>query len=484
MTYATIPPHTPLFHARRDANEPESPEWLAFDPQMSLGIMFGGYWQSFLRIYSNPKQLGPLLYLDGMSAALTNSGTLDLQDILIYGSVQKSGQWDEYGRAKQLCAWGVTAGVKGFVRTNAGFELLWCNFTEGISLTNHLNTTDWWQEIYGEPVAAPPWGFPRRPGGSPTARVAPEREPPAGPPTMRPHWPCNDTATCRPPTHGGGRSPFADITAWEWLRSATEVYSGNGEARIHLDSGRLVTAYGRDSLPFESQDMSQHRLQNMTTEEARRFKADVLDILSDIRTSGVDWRGLSDTIATRYGRRLPEIHKFLSNGTRPAVNKARLVVSGLLMPFSRLNATFPENLHLCTHGFTSLITFADVNRHELELWRAILEVNSAICTFLLNFHTTFRILPPINKPASPIPSSDLKNPPDPQQWADRLRELMDRLDWKMWVKCEEECAWDQICYLPIWPIGRRIFRWPGQGGGDGDNNETYPRCVDMDWYYS
>jgi hypothetical protein len=37
FTYAVIPAHTPLYHARKTSETPNSPEWFAFDYQMSLG---------------------------------------------------------------------------------------------------------------------------------------------------------------------------------------------------------------------------------------------------------------------------------------------------------------------------------------------------------------------------------------------------------------------------------------------------------------
>lgn len=81
-----------------------------------------------------------ILYFDGMSAALGSSGTLDSQNVFLYGKVVDDG-WGphrpgspgsgslrgpldgEYKRANELCEWlnGLGEGlVEGFVRMNTG----------------------------------------------------------------------------------------------------------------------------------------------------------------------------------------------------------------------------------------------------------------------------------------------------------------------------------------------------------------------------
>jgi hypothetical protein len=54
-----------------------------------------------------------------------------------------------------------------------------------------------------------------------------------------------------------------------------------------------------------------------------------------------------------------------------------------------------------------------------------------------------------------------------QRWKDGIEELMAWLGWAdAWVRCDKTCAWDEKCYIPIWPLmGRRGFGRPP--GGDG-----------------
>lgn len=118
-------PFTLLYHARQDALLPPSPEWLAWDVEMSYAIMVPRGGPTHLLTY---RTTGParIIYLDGMSAAW-GPGWLDSQHMFIYG-MSKNGNkniswWDwmdDYGRAAKLCEWAKSRDVEGFVRMNAG----------------------------------------------------------------------------------------------------------------------------------------------------------------------------------------------------------------------------------------------------------------------------------------------------------------------------------------------------------------------------
>lgn len=127
---AIIRAHTPLYHARHeDRPTPPSPEWLAFDPEMSYAIsehfpLFGAYTitilrgllctvagtsssDTFLWTYTASRDLR-VLYFDGMSAALGDTGMLDTQEVLLArrgGVVGGRGWFDDYERLRSLCVW-------------------------------------------------------------------------------------------------------------------------------------------------------------------------------------------------------------------------------------------------------------------------------------------------------------------------------------------------------------------------------------------
>lgn len=156
-----IPAYTLLHHGLLspvDADpEPPSPEWLAFDLEMSYGIM-GSARDSFLLTYQTTRPVRAL-YFDGESAALMGLGQLDTQMLLLFGNVSGPGPGgrggfggglgDEYLRAHGLCDWLEAAGLRGrgwgfegVVRMNAGFELIWCDFVSpSLRLVSRMNVT-------------------------------------------------------------------------------------------------------------------------------------------------------------------------------------------------------------------------------------------------------------------------------------------------------------------------------------------------------
>ncbi|TFY52639.1 hypothetical protein EVJ58_g9898 [Rhodofomes roseus] len=69
-------------------------------------------------------------------------------------------------------------------------------------------------------------------------------------------------------------------------------------------------------------------------------------------------------------------------------------------------------------------------------------------------------------------------------WEDRVVALMEWLDWTEWLRCDQVCASDSVCSMPLWPVsmwmglGGGMPRRPGGGRDDSDNPEVWkPRCV-------
>lgn len=121
----TLEPFTLLYHARRDPDFPLAEEWFAFDPEMSYGIM-GGRGLTYMLTYQTLRP-AKVVYFDGMSAALSDSGWLDTQEVLLSGKSkgdssprEGGGVFGEDRRLTELCKWVRRFGVEGIVRMNAG----------------------------------------------------------------------------------------------------------------------------------------------------------------------------------------------------------------------------------------------------------------------------------------------------------------------------------------------------------------------------
>ncbi|KZV87034.1 hypothetical protein EXIGLDRAFT_724178, partial [Exidia glandulosa HHB12029] len=445
---------------------------------MSYAIMGPRGGQTFMRTYRSARTLGPLLYIDGMSAALTSTGSLDSQDILLYGHVTETRQFDEYTRAARLCEWGKSLGlgVEGFVRQNAGFELLWCDWTKGIELVQNSNVTHWLEDL-GEPSGGgwpappdapypPPEGEPpydthdghasllavdllasRSPNSSITVDTTPWND--RGPPDESPYPPGRPGSGFprRRPPYGGpyygwNQSPFSAYSSWEWLRSATSVYSGVGEMRVQLAFGSFVTCYGRSGLSLPSLKTSTHRLTNSSLEHStalqiRNDVADAVAAYSAGELTGIDWRAVTDQIVNHYGRRLPELHALLLNGTDAAPKQTKYLLASLLIPTYVPSQNKTENVDLCTrtftHGMDHLVAHAP---RERKILAAIGTVQREICETLLSLRADI-FSPTIRRHG---------------EHAQQVMNLMVRLDWHLWTRCDDECGWGQVCYIPIWPV--------------------------------
>jgi hypothetical protein len=90
----------------------------------------------WLHTYSTNSDLR-LLYIDGMSAGKSEKGTLDSQDYLLLNWTDAGEGFREYERAKSLCNmidqnW--EGRVDGFIRMEAGFEIIMCSFERSVDL--------------------------------------------------------------------------------------------------------------------------------------------------------------------------------------------------------------------------------------------------------------------------------------------------------------------------------------------------------------
>ncbi|PQE32506.1 serine kinase protein [Rutstroemia sp. NJR-2017a WRK4] len=255
-----IPPFTKLYHGRRDANPvPESPEWVAFDIGMAYGIM-GSTRSSHVLTFQTTRTI-KCVYFDGESATLMGEGRMDAQMLQIYGNVSGPpydgggfrGLYDEYDRARGLCRWAKTKGlggrgwgVEGFVRMNAGFEMIWCDFeSDSLKLVAQTNVTapllpetnsDDLEVEEGESIATPSLSM------YSTTTQAPRTTPSKNPTETNPQMPPNFR-------HDMNREPFLRSQGWNWFLSATAHYGSSGsgpkkgEDRVRLLSCGILSYY-------------------------------------------------------------------------------------------------------------------------------------------------------------------------------------------------------------------------------------------------
>ncbi|VDC07251.1 unnamed protein product [Peniophora sp. CBMAI 1063] len=168
---ATMPAGTIVYHGRGSAEVPTKPEWLAFD--FEHAYIFARGQQGHVLTFATTRAL-KLIYLDGASAAKIDDGALDTQDLIMYREVKggeghERGGMGEHERIEKLCQWGKPLGVDGFVRMEFHFEVMYCDFSDGVELVSALQILP--QGGHGGPGGP---GGPPGPGG-PGGPGRPER---------------------------------------------------------------------------------------------------------------------------------------------------------------------------------------------------------------------------------------------------------------------------------------------------------------------
>ncbi|KZP03671.1 hypothetical protein FIBSPDRAFT_941396 [Athelia psychrophila] len=523
----TLQPFTLLYHARKDTAPPPSPEWFAFDPEMShtLMVLFSG--PTYLTTYRTTKPTR-VLYFDGMSAAWGNLGWMDTQEALLRGAdangtsqdKDKISWVDDYKRAKKLCKWASSRNIEGFVRMNAGFELLWCDFTSpALEIVSHLNIT-----VPGTSAADPRGpGFPQRHSGSESEldyTDFPQRPFPVGPGYPNPGGPRQDSLG------GGTMAPLAVSSAGEWLRIATHR-AFSPQPRIALDHSKLITFYhprltslapGRAGNGSDI-TMRMHRVwTDISDGDAASVAAELDDVLSRDDSgsgSGMDWGAAARGVVEHWASRLMQLRRGLNEAiTAPDANATQVTLdvrlltymplspymapgsapnaSGSALFFGKGTGTTPcaegplefeleSAFDRCTYSATGFASSRTFTPQETLLQSSISAVLERVC---FDVGAIFSESYDASSSASLHPS--LSDEDDSKSraitldtliegWEARMNALVAWLDWTEWLRCDKACDWDSVCAMPLWPI--QMSDEDEDGTQDsGREAEWQPRC--------
>jgi hypothetical protein len=339
----TIPEGTLLYHGNAYPEVPDIPEWLAFE------IEHGEYFARKSRSSSNvqavsehdpltPKISGPvdfdpgylhvyqanrplrLLYFDGMSAATGSPlGPSDMQEYMFLNHTWDfdSGGIMAYGAA--LCKKGAEWGVEGFVRMEAGFEIIKCDFSDGLDFVSQ---------------------------------------------NLRPHH-------TKPEGH-------SERWTFEWLRAMALRYNGIDGSRIMVDFSSMIHAgFYRTNLTNPNPKYSHlPRLVSADPAQVARIRSDAKDIwLKGNPQSSVDWQGVVDMIEKRFSDRLQYL------AAKPPNEPFLWEINVLLNTFIEYKSfSLEESIKTCASHYLRPIK---VSTEQDKLIHAAVEVvTTRICTTL------------------------------------------------------------------------------------------------------
>lgn len=576
-----VPAYALFYHGLISPDEheptPPSPEWLAFDLEMAYGIM-GSSRNSFLLTYQTTRPV-KALYFDGESAALMGLGQMDTQMLQLFGNVSGPpgngfmGLGQEYMRAHGLCQWledsklgGRGWGFEGVVRMNAGFEMIWCDFSSpSLRLVSRLNVTAPLlpEEEDGEavqqkgvPETTSSGGFSVVDGADDLALTAiPSRKQdatsyyPLPPQPTRSERDSQPSHPAAPPNwrHGLGREPFLRIQGWGWFDSATWHFGstrngpGQGEVKARVLSCGLLSYYSpqfvnqslnrasdeRKSLnltanglwtgpgeqgnrTFAIKQLARrrrfHHLEDVVSEEAMLMRQNSERALRSLLGSqnnctGADWVLITSEIVQRTTNHLTMVDTKLVSFPSNSQNETAMsewlydlraqihlfMVGYLEYPprieqgtWSTQSKLYGDTYSRCKYRYTRLLVpeelHASLSPEEEDIRLAVEDVYGNICSVLLTvgfgveqawFESTGGKAPKSNTPATALAGRA-------DQWHDNIAELQAWLGWEsQYYGCEQMCAWDERCYIPMWPL-MHMGGGPGRGPGGRPGRGPYP----------
>jgi hypothetical protein len=430
--------------------------------EMSLGI-FAGSGITFLHTAVTSKSLN-LLYFDGESATLTATGSLDSQTVLLRRQIELDPSdeftYNETARGEELCTLAQELRLDGFMRMNAGFEILACDITaSGIYEAFVSNVTE-------------PGNYVRE--NDPNLPSDPNRPPPLG--------------------HG---NDFVLEYGWDWIRSAAWHYGGFGnpggtrrENRVELDLCGMITFYdpalqslsGKHVGGIRGKEHYEngwglrrgHRLLDISKEDAGSVLSWIKQVLRRHRTpslveklkdlfhpptkcSGSNWQAVTEVIMDSHRIRAIEIADVFRHFQTGQLKKNTMMVRlhelshGVLTPYFQyprgatlsLSKVKQQTVSRCSSLFTSHLTPNHINTFEELLKDSISIVLERLCQWEWEIfewsenHTTNIFRTPNRMPDQPIsgPTQDEIN-----HYDGTTGSILKWLGWSTWTDCPTKCA--------------------------------------------
>ncbi|KAH7928226.1 hypothetical protein BV22DRAFT_1083295 [Leucogyrophana mollusca] len=428
----TLPVGTLLYHGTKEAKIPDVPEWTATDPEYSLifcqGSTKNGCWHLTLAATRPLK----VLYFDGSSSAKMKDGPLDSQDIVAWGELRPDRAYDDYGRIKDLCAWGEQYDLDGFVRMEIDFEVMLCNFTSGVEVVSFLNLA--------------------------TLKI----------PDLILGYIPNDKHLL--------------FRAFEVMASGSWHNHQPGDTRIQLDLTNLISFYDTGLFPSlvegrTGQERWDHRLKGLSSADAAALQVRLGQGLVDReqKNSGVDWQTLFRVVADRYADRLEFMHHLLNDEGGDLLRQAKniqLQLRVVVTPYA-LHSAVPPNasmLHDADNSWASSVFRECATTHTAQIVKlsavmtaseqlmlhSLQETTREICRVLVGMWAD-GVTAGLDEYLWQDPSSEGDDNAKLErimvQWKGQLTSLMGWLDWSVWIKCKPTCGLEEVCYLPTWPFG-------------------------------
>jgi len=368
----TIPRGNLFYHGCQTSDRIAGFEWLAFEPEHAGP--FGSSWEmrnppdgppptppeEVQRVFTDRTELrippypppgrgpprGPqrgyvhtykaardlrILYTDGQAAAKGQLGTLDTQDLIILMDKNMSDphRFGEHERAQRLCDYAQKLRFDGVLRTEAGFEIIYCTFEEG--------------------------------GGLDLVSVV--------------------------------GSPFQNETTselrqngFEWIRAVTQRYHGHEADRAIVDFSSMVSAFwypvNRTNPDTSRPDLP--RLVNASTEGRRALfnRVTELALSRPAVVNSIHWQAVADRIENLFGPRLTSLAD--PAATTPVLRRLLDSILNIFIDFSQPTALREDKIRTCSHWHLQrpLDSFTSWTDEDKLIFESFAAVTDRICRSL------------------------------------------------------------------------------------------------------
>ncbi|KAH6897350.1 hypothetical protein B0T10DRAFT_395759 [Thelonectria olida] len=457
---AVMPKGTMLYHGASNKSVPIGPEWLAFEIEHAEGFAFshkgkrrhghgnppGGKppgdpkepppgeerqelrrrrspspadggddddnknIRGYLHTYQAIRDLH-LLYVDGMSAGKTTMGTLDTQDLLLRENTTHHDQrgFDEYPRAFDLCDIADEWGFDGVVRMEAGFEVIHCDFNDGLDLISMTRTL------------------------MPEDRVGDD-----------------------------------EMGAFMWARAIGERYNGLAADRLQIDFSSMVSALffpvNISSSDADRPDLV--RLESARLDELKDIKSYLGGVVRQPRRFTVNWQGVVDLIVSRFAKRLASMGLDSLSSNYFIDEVETLTATWYDAP------PLPEDMTLAARDKVNRTGDAvdRCRKHYLrpaaiieEQWSAEDElIFTSIDTVMKNIcEDVFYVRELLFEAPDSTDEDNRRLQNVVEAGRSVVHRLMEDLGWAYW-KQEQPCAADEVLVIAMWPFGYVEDHWtPG-----------------------
>lgn len=228
-----------------------------------------------------------------------------------------------------------------------------------------------------------------------------------------------------------GRGPpggFGDLTYYRAIASRFDGLDGN---RVTVDYDDFITAFTYDVDLFNGKPLP--RLADLSNETLSIMHNDVTDLVMsrpspayDKIPTTTDWQSVADLVIKRYSDRLEWFTSISDLDTLRAESEALITP---YVDYSDRNSS--SEIERCATQYLAASTLESLPTAPIAA-QAIYHVSHSICSTLVH----------------------VVNATDIDSAGSALNDLVSYLQWSTWKRCRG-CSPEEVCYIPIWPAGRK-----------------------------